>query len=128
MDELNDFRWLSGKPGDSAFTKPFLSLGSLEEANARHPEFYRRMESSGDDRSYVLVAVMVVESMCDDILRKVIPGFNTLRDNRDFGFSLKIELLRALRLIPPAIPRCADCVRQVRNEFAHNLSIDKIED
>jgi hypothetical protein len=127
MDNSSDFHWLAGKPGESAFTKPFLTLGDVEQAN-KHPEFYRRLNASGDDRSYVLLAAMIVESLCDNMLRALIPGFSKLRDNRDFGFSAKIELVQALRLIPSVIPRCADCVRSVRNEFAHNLFIEKLAD
>ena len=127
MTDIKDFRWFSGKPHESAFSKPFFSVEELHASNAEMPEFYRRIEQSGDDRSYVILTALVLENQYDKLLSVLIPGFNSLADNKDFGFSLKIELLRALRLIPPLIPRCAECIRQIRNDFAHRLEIDKIE-
>jgi hypothetical protein len=47
---------------------------------------------------------------------------------KDFTFSLKIELLRSIRLIPPHFMRAADVIRRVRNELAHNIDCDKLED
>jgi hypothetical protein len=127
MDDLRDFRWFSGMEGDSAFWKPFLSIEEIEASNAELPDFFRRMEESGDDRSYVILTALILEYQYDSFLEILIPGFKNLRDNKDFSFSVKIELLRALRLIPPLIPRCADCIRQIRNEFAHNLEIEGID-
>jgi len=53
--------------------------------------------------------------------------YRALTDRSDFTFSFKIVLLKSLRLIPSNIVNMCDCVRKVRNEFAHNLEIDKIE-
>jgi hypothetical protein len=127
MADPKDFRWFEGKDGESAFSKPFLSWDEFHRSNEEMPEFYRRIEQSGDDRSYVILTAIVLENQYDAFLTILIPGFKALRDNKDFGFSLKIELLRAFRFIPPLIPRCADCVRQIRNDFAHKLEIDRID-
>jgi hypothetical protein len=48
-------------------------------------------------------------------------------DNRDFGFSMKLDLLSAFRVIPEHILLCADVVRLIRNEFAHNLELESLE-
>lgn len=127
MTDLKDFRWFEGKESESAFSKPFFSWDEFQRSNEEMPEFYRRIEQSGDDRSYVILTAIVLENQYDAFLQILVPGFKALRDSKGFGFSLKIELLRAFRLIPPLIPRCADCVRQIRNDFAHRLEIDKIE-
>ncbi|MBN1600074.1 MAG: hypothetical protein JW915_00630 [Chitinispirillaceae bacterium] len=37
-------------------------------------------------------------------------------------------MLKAFAIIPVNIINCADCVRQVRNQFAHNLEKTKFED
>lgn len=107
---------------------PFFSLEELNASNAEMPAFYQRVEKSGDDRSYVILTALMLENQYDQFLSILIPGFNALADNRDFTFSLKTQLLRALKLIPPLIPRCADCIRQIRNDFAHRLELEKIED
>ncbi len=52
------------------------------------------------------------------------PGYKSLRDNRDVTFSVRIELARALRLCPSRFFANADVVRRVRNDFAHDLSVD----
>lgn len=81
-----------------------------------------------DDRLLVLIGALLVENSVDELLSAIMPGYKSLRDNRDFTFSMRIEIARALQLIPSRILSCADFIRKVRNEFAHNLSIDSFSE
>ena len=56
------------------------------------------------------------------------PGYKDLAERRETTLSLKIEFLKALRLIPPHILQAADIIRRVRNEFAHSISLDRFEE
>jgi hypothetical protein len=113
-----------GIKGDSAFTNPFLN--HRFEPN-RLPEFMQRIEKTGDDRSFVIVSAVVVERYLDALLEAIAPTYRHLSEKREFTFSLKLDLLSSLKLIPPHIVRVADCLRKIRNEFAHDLDCDQLE-
>jgi hypothetical protein len=124
---MKGFSWFSGAPGESAFTKPFLVLPEIKNWNAELPEFFRRLSESADDRSYVVLAALVLEYHYDEALKSLMPGYDAINTSNDYTFSLKIETLSALKLVPSLIPRSAHCVRKIRNEFAHNLTIDHLD-
>jgi len=117
-------RW-SGDVGSSVFTEPFID----HEARPNQlPGFLQRIESTGDDRSFVIVSAVVVERYLDALLGAFIPKYNLLTEKREFTFSLKLDLLSAMRLIPPHILQLADVIRQVRNEFAHELDCNRLDE
>jgi len=120
----------SGPDGESLF-RSFGDLGhwgpskeSLEELIA----LVEQLREFDDDRLTVLFGSLVIENAVDALLESAFPGFQRLRENRDFTLSLRIELARALRFIPSKILGSADCIRQVRNDFVHNLAIKTFED
>jgi hypothetical protein len=76
-----------------------------------------------DNRAVALVGALVVENAIDGFLGAHIPAFRKLQENRDFTFSLKTELARALELCPHRLFDSANGIRQIRNDFAHDLSI-----
>lgn len=114
-----------GEKGESIFTHAFTDF---QFSPNELPAILQRMENTGDDRSFVLVSAVVAERYLDVLLTAFAPGYEELAKNKDFAFSLKIELLRSLRLIPPHFMRAADLIRRVRNELAHNIDCDKLED
>jgi len=112
-----------GQKGEAAFTEPFIDYRwSANEL----PKFIQRLYAAGDDRSFVVFSLVLIEKYLDALLEGIAPGYQTLKDNRDFTVSLKIELLKALRLVPPHILRAADLVRKSRNEFAHE-ELERLE-
>lgn len=74
-----------------------------------------------DERLLAIVAALCVESAVQELLEAIGPGFGKLRDETDLTFSLKIKVVRGLRLIPSRILSACDLIRQIRNEFAHHL-------
>jgi hypothetical protein len=114
-----------GEEGEAVFTEAFMDFQfPVNEL----PGFLQRIENTGDDRSFVLVSAVVVERYLDVLLRTFAPGYEALAQKREFNFSLKIELLRSLRLIPIHFTQVADLIRRVRNELAHNIDYDRLED
>ena len=112
-----------GDKGECVFTEPFIEWTSpVQEL----PGILQRIEKTGDDRSFVLLSAVVVERYVVELMKNLSPGFAKLADNRDLTFSLKIELLRALRLIPPHILLAADLIRRIRNDFAHDFETDSL--
>jgi len=114
----------SDKP---VFTSSMFDFENVDTNNNKTEELFNRIANSGDDRSKVILAGIIVEYYFDRILKLILVDFKALTDRSDFTFSLKIAILKSLRLIPNNIIFMCDCVRKVRNEFAHNLEIDSIE-
>jgi len=83
------------------------------------------LAATKDERALVIVGALLVEGSIDDLLHTIMPGYKALR-KKDFAFSTKIELARALRLCPNSVFNAADTVRAMRNAFAHNLPVDAI--
>jgi hypothetical protein len=115
--------FIGGDVGESVFTEVFMEWAQKNEL----PAFLQRIERGGDERSFVLLSALTVEAYLDELMNCLAPKFSKLAENRDFTFSLKIQILRALALIPPHILDAADIVRRVRNEFAHDLNLDILD-
>ena len=108
---------------NQVFTQPFFDLISIQNWNEELPGLYERINTLNDDRSFILLMAIVLEHHLDTLLKALFPDFNQLIDHIDVTFSLK-----TLRIIPNQIFRFIELVRKFRNIFAHNLSIDSIED
>lgn len=87
-----------------------------------------RIERLHDDRLLVLVAAMFVENAVGDVLKSLLPGYDELEGKRDFTFSMKISVLRALAVVPFKILNNADFIRKMRNSFAHNVAVERFCD
>jgi hypothetical protein len=112
----SDESLLSGKKGESVFAEPFVDYHwSVNEL----PSLMQRVYSAGDDRSFIVFSFIVIEKYLDALLEAIAPGYQALKDNRNFTASLKTEMLRALRLVPDRILQAMNMVRKIRNEFAH---------
>ncbi|SIO11358.1 hypothetical protein SAMN05444166_2516 [Singulisphaera sp. GP187] len=126
MDRPLDINELySGKKGDSLFNEPFLP----EEMSTESTELMQSWaESLPDERLRAITTALVVENRIDKILSIFLPKYGRLLELSVFGFSSKIRLLEALNLVPIALTSTCHCVRNIRNEFAHNLSKKKLGD
>jgi hypothetical protein len=107
-----------GVAGESAFTEPFIDP---EHRPNQLPTMLQHIRSTGDERSLVIVSAVVTEAYLDSLLKEIMPGYLSLAKHRDVTFSLKLGMLKAMRLIPSHVVDTADLIRRIRNEFAHNL-------
>jgi hypothetical protein len=87
-----------------------------------------------EDRLIVLLGDLVVENALEAYIAVLMPRYSSklrekliLPKNWDFGFSLKIDVCRALGLLSPKVFTCADIVRAIRNAFVHNLEISSLD-
>jgi hypothetical protein len=121
--------FVGGNPGECVFTEPFHDWANPSPGEKLAlPAVLNRIQSTGDDRSFVLLSAVVVERYAEELMKIIAPGFASLAAKRDFTASLKVEVLRSLRLIPPHILHAADLIRKVRNEFAHDLNVETFSD
>lgn len=119
---------IDGKRGDSLLHTIETNVINSEEFEKSLEEKYvtivHRYSDIEDDRLLALIGGLIVENELDDFLSVWIPGYNTFKKDRDFTFNLKIELAKALHLIPNHIINSIHPIRKIRNIFAHNLEID----
>lgn len=106
-----------GKSDESLFHKPLIDYFDKSDLN----DFNEKTAYIKDERLHAIVSALVVETMIDRMLSLLLPKYEKLVEGGDFTFSSRIKLLSAFEMIPNNIITCADCVRSVRNEFAHNL-------
>ena len=125
LSEILDL-YFHGEEGKTIFCKPFnRDLMEVDDASA----LLKKVHDAGDERSMVLVSAMVCETYIDRMLSILLPKYSRLLDDSaSFTFSTKIKLLESFEIIPLHLTRAADLVRQVRNEFAHNLEVSLLAD
>jgi len=123
----NEKRILDGEKGQSVFTHPSADPSQIYKRNLENDQLMAKAKGAADERSYVLIVALIAEYRVNQVLRAWLPGYKKLDDNHDFTFSMRTELIRAANLIPSHILRCIDLVRMIRNDFAHNLNIERLE-
>lgn len=115
--------FFNGVPGQTLFDRPFMERFRSNPP----PDSSKKTQGIDDDRLLAIVSALVVEERLDHLLGLFLPGYEKLQPEQ-FGFCMKIRLLEALKLIPLRFTRAADCIRLIRNEFAHDLNKKRFED
>lgn len=114
------------RTGNCLFTEQFDFWESCDW-NEDLPEFFDRLNEIKDDRSFVILASSVLEYQIDRFLKEFIPNHKVLINDRT-NLVTKINLIKAFNLIPEHFPEMLDQIRNIRNDFAHNLKIDSFND
>lgn len=131
MAEDNDSTSSSNQPADNlVFEQPIfaeLDVRPVFPDMKLMEETFEHLSSTTDERALAIIGALILEKGIDDLLHTIIPGYKALWDKWDFSLSTKIELARALRLFPNALFNCVDTIRQIRNEFAHDLSVNSLK-
>jgi len=109
------------------FDKIMFDVDLLIKDDPELPKIFKIINQKESDLNIILSRALYIEYVVDKLLKAWIPGYKELEENKDFTFSLKIELLRSFRFMPNYILNNADLIRKIRNEVAHNIEINKIE-
>lgn len=121
-----------GEPGETIFYTPVHDIAAnLEDRFSPDGllSTLSRMQNYKDERSKVLLAALASEFVLDKVLEALLPQYRKVfDDDRDMTFSMKIKLLKASAVVPLHLTEAADCIRAVRNKFAHKLTIEKLDD
>lgn len=122
----------SGNKGESIFWDIYMDLELLKtiipQVQGEFESISAEYDQINDDRSLAIVGAMLIEYKVDEFLLVSIPKYKDLADNKDFTFSLKIQLAKALKIIPSKVFNAIDPIRKIRNGFAHHLKIKTFED
>jgi hypothetical protein len=104
-----------------------FNLWERSDWNDDLPPFFERLNKIEDDRSFIILATSVLEYQIDRFLKAFIPNFQILVNDKT-NLVTKINIIRAFNLIPEHFPDMLDNIRNIRNDFAHNLKIDSFND
>ena len=114
------------KEDNCLFTEQF-AIWNKSDWNNDIPPYFKRLNKINDDRSFVILALAVLEYQIDRFLKAFIPKYDVLIKSST-NISTKIDIIKAFNLIPTQIVDMVDLLRNIRNIFAHNLEIDGFED
>jgi hypothetical protein len=106
-----------GNSDESLFHAPLIDYFREHDLN----DFNAKTADIKDERLHAIVSALVVETLIDRFLALLMPKYDELVENGDVTFSIKTKVISAFKIIPNSIIACANCVRSIRNEFAHNL-------
>lgn len=127
-EELVDMEGPRGESVFSCLLSWLTPFDRMEEFQRELDEYWAHYKDLVDERAFVLVGALCVEDCLDRMINAFFPASKDLHENRDFTFSLKIDIVRACNLIPSRILQHCDLVRKFRNDFAHNLGFKTISD
>ena len=114
------------KEDNCLFTEQF-AFWNKSDWNNDIPPYFKRLNKINDDRSFVILALAVLEYQIDRFLKAFIPKYDVLIKSNT-NISTKTDIIKAFNLIPTHIVDMVDLLRNIRNVFAHYLEIDGFED
>ena len=103
-------------------------LEPMRESGREVLDIFKRLTKLKEDRAIVLVGALFVENAVDQLITSIIPDFSKVNKRKEITFSVKIDLAKALNMAPSSILNCADRIRDIRNEFAHNIELETFDD
>lgn len=122
---------IEGPPGESVFRRlvewlfPFDRMPELQK---ELDDYWAHYKDLADERAVALVGALCVEDSLDRMINAFFPASKILHENRDFTFSLKIDIVKACKIMPSRILRDCDRIRKLRNDFAHDLRLKAFSD
>ncbi len=126
MKNTKEYSVYISNKNNCLFTKQFESW-ELFDWNVDMPPYFKRLNEINDDRSFVILACSVMEYQIDRFLKNFIPKADILINNNT-NLNNKILIIQAFNLIPPHFAQIMNVLRNIRNDFAHNLKIDSFSD
>lgn len=126
MTKLSELKkaFFDGEKEESLFEKPIIRIFKKNEL----PELFKKVDGLDDHRLLTIVTALLVENRIDKLNFAFFPKYKLLYEDTNFTFSLKIKLIESLNVIPPLFCHAANCLRQIRNSFAHDLDFVHFED
>ena len=122
---------IEGPYGESRFRRILVWLLPTDQEKYQREiqreinEYMAHYRGLTDERAVVLAGSLCVEDCLGRMIDVFFPAANMLHG---LGFSHKIRLVRASKLIPSQILDDCNTVNQLRNDFAHNLELKNLSD
>ena len=106
--------------------KSWLIADKENDLQKRLDELWEHYKDIDDQRLLALVGALCIETALDALLERFMSDYDSFKRDMDVTFSLKIKIARGLHLIPQKILNSCDLIRQIRNDFAHNLNLSEL--
>jgi hypothetical protein len=107
------------------FSTPIINSETQDELTNDLFIFYQKIFDAKDDRSYVLLVALVFENILDGLLKSFLPRYS--KETLKNAYS-KIVVLELLHFVANKHIEFCKLVFNIRNKFAHNIHIERIED
>src|SRR4051794_10765327 len=91
---------------------PYLNIRPVFPDFKTLEEALEHLEKTEDERALVIVGALLLERAIDELLSAYIPGYEELSVDRDFSFSMKIKIAKAVNICPLELLKGADVVRE----------------
>jgi hypothetical protein len=114
----------SDKSGKKLFKDPYIDIFKEN----RLVDIFQRVKGTGDDRSRSILINLILENQTDTLLGCLINNYEKYLKETNPSFYNKLSLLDSFDMLPEQIFKSINCLREIRNCFAHNLYIDKFDD
>jgi hypothetical protein len=114
----------SDNSGKRLFEQPHIDVLKGNQL----PDLFQKIKDSGDERSRTILVNLILEHLADILLGHLIKNYEDFVKDTKPSFYLKLSLLKAFDLIPEQVLASIDCLREIRNRFAHRLEITKFSD
>ncbi len=121
---------IEGADNETLFWHPksWLLTDKKDDLQKNVDELWEHYKDIDDQRLLALVGGLCIETALDELLQGYILNYDSIKENMDITFSLNIKITKAMRLIPLKILNSCDLIRQIRNDFAHNLNLSTFAD
>lgn len=96
--------------------------------NQEIPKYVENFNTYEEDRNAVIYFALFVEYHVNKCLEILFPDFDSLLGISKTAISTKINILAAFKLFPIQIFEALRCINNIRNEFAHDIEITKLDD
>jgi hypothetical protein len=100
----------------------------IKEWNKEIPQHVKKLNTYYEDRNYVIYLALMVEYHINRNLEILFPDFDKILHTSETNINTKINILSAFRLFPDQVFQALRCIKDFRNEFAHNFSIINLND
>lgn len=101
---------------------PYLNIRPIFPDAKALEEALAHLEKAQEERALVIVGALLIEKAIDQLLSAFVQGY----EDRDFSFFQKLKLARTIHICPMELLDSVDIVREVRNAFAHDLSVSNL--
>jgi len=116
--------WWNDKSGKRIFNQPHIDL----YRDNKLIDIFVKIGETGDDRSRVILVNLILEHLIDILLEHLIKNYDNFSKETNPSFYLKLSLLKSFDIIPEQILNSINCLREIRNRFAHKIDITNFSD
>ncbi len=112
--------------GNCILPKTIAEIEDFTDWNEDLPKRVAYFNESTEERNGVTYLALFVEMELFRIVKIIFPDFPKYLGNANF--SSAINYLRSFKLIPDHILDATKCIKDIRNEFAHNIDTVNLSD